>query len=109
MTIRLLTLVVGIGLMTRSSGQDVPVVSTIGHPFSADEVTERVPSPQARNVLPLQKRHVYRDSAGRTRIDVPVPSTSADVTLVNINDPVAGARYFLDIKKSGLAIDYPSF
>jgi hypothetical protein len=79
-------------------GQTVPLVSFAGQPFSADEVIERNAAPNVRNVLPMQTTRVYRDSAGRTRTDVPVPTSPAYSPVVSIYDPVLGVQYSLDAK-----------
>jgi hypothetical protein len=88
----------GLGLIRGVFGQPVPMVPISGQPFSADQVVNRVPAPNVRNELTLQTTHVYRDSLGRTRIDVPIPTSPAYSPLVNIYDPVAGVNYGLDTK-----------
>src|SRR5580698_4439381 len=77
-------------------GQFLPIVSITGQPFSADEVIVEAPNANVRNVLPMKKIHIYRDSAGRTREDVSIPQDPAAAQFVNIEDPVAGVHYFLD-------------
>jgi len=81
------------------SGQPLPVASIAGQPFSADEVNIENPTPNVRGVLRMKTIRVYRDSAGRTRVDASVPHdpTAAD-TLVRIDDPVAGIYYSLDTR-----------
>ena len=88
----------GFMLSLQIFGQTPPLVSLVGQPFSADEVIERNPAPNVRNVLPMQTTRVYRDSAGRTRTDVPVPTSPAYSQIVSIYDPVLGAQYTLDAK-----------
>jgi hypothetical protein len=80
-------------------GQTAPLVSLAGQPLSADEVIERNPAPNVRNVLPMQTTRVYRDSAGRTRTDVSIPTSPAFNPFVVIYDPVEGVQYSLDTKK----------
>jgi hypothetical protein len=46
----------------------------------------------------MDTTRVYRDSAGRTRIDVPIPTSPAHNPFVSIYDPVAGVNYALDTK-----------
>jgi hypothetical protein len=86
----------GLGSIAGIFGQTVPVVSIGGQPFSADMVIVRVPSPGVSNVLTTQTTRVYRDSAGRTRIDVSVPTNPVYTSAVNIYDPVTGVHYWLD-------------
>ena len=80
-------------------GQTVPVVSISGQPFSADMVVVREPSPNMRNVLPTQTTRVYRDSTGRTRVDVWAPTSPVYTSYVTIYDPATGVRYSLDTNK----------
>lgn len=94
-----LAALVSFGLIPTISGQTVPVGSVTGQPFSADEVTIRIPAPNVRNVLPMDTTRVYRDSAGRTRVDVSVPTSPAYNPFVSIDDPVAGIHYSLDTKE----------
>ena len=88
----------GLGLMGTAFGQSVPVVHISEQPFSADLVVNRVPAPNVRNELTLQITRIYRDSWGRTRIDVPTPTSPASTPFVNIYDSVAGVNYQLDAK-----------
>jgi hypothetical protein len=92
-------LLVSLGLITGISAQTLPVVYVTGQPFFADEVTTRTPAPNVRNVLPMDTTRVYRDSAGRTRVDVPVPTSPAYNPFVSIYDPVANVNYTLDTKR----------
>jgi hypothetical protein len=73
----------------------VPTVA--GHPFSAYEVTPRKLSPNL-NSSETEISRVYRDSAGRIRIDPPAPAQPVAVRapLLVIIDPVAGVRYVLN-------------
>jgi hypothetical protein len=93
-----LVALLGFALSLGIFGQTVPLVSLASQPFSADEVIERNPAPNVRNVLPMQTTRVYRDSAGRTRTDVPVPTSPAYSQVVSIYDPVLGVQYSLDAK-----------
>jgi hypothetical protein len=80
-------------------GQTVPVVSISGEPFSADMVVVREPSPNMRNELLTQTTRAYRDSRGRTRVDVSVPTSPAYTPYVTIYDPATGVHYSLDTNK----------
>jgi hypothetical protein len=93
-----LVLLLGLGLIARTFGQEmrVPVVS--GHPFSAVEVDVERPSPDVHNVPPKQTIRVYRDSAGRTRVDAPAPPYQISTHFAVINDPLAGSFYTLDLE-----------
>jgi len=69
-----------------------------GAPFSADEVTDDVQTlADGTHITHTFTRKVYRDSAGRTRMERPMgrPGTDgADApTIIEISDPVAHVRY----------------
>jgi hypothetical protein len=85
-------------LMTFSyaSGQFLPVPQVSGAPFSADEIQLENPSPNVQNVLPMKTIAVYRDSAGRTRVDVSVPWDPTGNPNLVIDDPVANVIYMID-------------
>jgi hypothetical protein len=89
----------GVGLISQAFGQwqEMPVPIVAGHPFSADEVTPRKLSPNLNSANPEASR-VYRDSAGRIRIDPPTPAPPVKVSapLLVIIDPVANVRYVLN-------------
>lgn len=77
--------------------------ATSGAPYSAEQVTEhtRTLADGTHIVQKPQITRMYRDSAGRTRIDKPMFS-SANVddtvpTLIQIQDPVAGFQYTFDL------------
>jgi len=76
---------------------EMPVPIVAGHPFSADEVTPRQLSSNLNSAVPETSR-VYRDSAGRIRIDTPTPSKPGAVSTprVFITDTVAGFKYVLN-------------
>jgi len=85
-------------------GQGIPVPFIAAHPFSADEVIVREPSPHVHmdilkemDIL-RETIKVYRDSAGRTRTDVSVPPNPTETPYVMIIDPGAGVTYALDTK-----------
>ncbi|PWT85077.1 MAG: hypothetical protein C5B56_14565 [Proteobacteria bacterium] len=67
-----------------------------GRPFSADEVIVQNPAPNVHNVLPFKTIRIYRDSSGRTRVDVSVPRDPIAAQFVAIEDPVAGVHLALD-------------
>ncbi len=79
-------------------GQGIPVPFIAAHPFSADEVIVREPSPHVQNVIPKETIKVYRDSAGRVRTEVAVPPNPTESPYVMIVDPTAGVTYALDTK-----------
>jgi hypothetical protein len=74
---------------------EMPVPVVAGHPFSADEVTPRTLWSNLNNPV-SQTYRVYRDSAGRTRIDDLTPRKPASAPLIVITDPVAGIKYVLN-------------
>lgn len=85
-----------LGFTALTFGQEIPVPVVSGHPFSAVEVDIERPSPNVHNVPPKQTIRVYRDSAGRTRIDAPVPPNQISTHFAVINDPLSGFLYSLD-------------
>jgi len=81
----------------------ISLQSVVGHPYSADQVTERVQTlaDGTRITQPPQTTKFYRDSAGRTRIEhvfTPPPGAvmAAGPSFIQIADPVAGYSYMLD-------------
>ena len=91
-----LVALLGLGLIPVASGQQpMRVPNVAGHPFSADQVIPAFP-PNSKTIAPSIQR-VHRDSAGRTRIDAPVPRVPASVPIVFINDPVGGMTYSLNM------------
>ena len=67
-----------------------------GAPYSADEIHEHS-KPDATGKLiaePAEVRHVYRDSQGRKRTEIPV--SQSKLSVVEIEDPVAGFKIVLD-------------
>lgn len=75
----------------------------VGHPYSAEQVTERVQTltdgTHITQTGPTIK--LYRDSAGRTRTEhifnlPPGAAGASPPSLIQIVDPVAGYRYTLD-------------
>jgi len=81
---------------------DKPVLH---EPYSADRVTESefTDTNTGREHSSHGSKRVYRDAAGRTRVEDPLlksasgPDTPPGYWLVTIDDPVAGARYVLDV------------
>lgn len=88
-------------------GQYGPIPAQPGMPFSADQTLSQVQIlPDGRHVIPAdQQSKLYRDSAGRTRLDMFIsssnPAQQAHPALMNITifDGVAGARYLLNPTK----------
>jgi len=99
MRLRLLVALLGPASAVGIFAQQIPVPVVSGHPFSADEVDIASPSPNVRNVPPKQTTRVYRDSAGRTRIDASISANQISSHFVDINDPVAGFYCTLDSDK----------
>ena len=96
-----------LGLTTGVYGQ-VPVITVAGKPFSADEVIVENPRPNVQGVIPIRTIRVYRDSAGRSRVDVSIPPDHTATPFVSIEDPVAGVHYLLDEKnKIARRLTYP--
>lgn len=79
-----------------ASGQVLTVSHVSDAPFSADEVVFENPRPNVRNVLPMKTIAVYRDSAGRTRVDVSQPYDPTGNPNLVIDDPVANVVYMID-------------
>jgi hypothetical protein len=96
---RLLLLLALLATQAFGQWQEMPVPIVAGHPFSADEVTPRKLSPNLTSAVSETSR-VYRDSAGRTRIDVPLPRIPGRVPLPVIIDPVANVIYILNTDKN---------
>lgn len=97
----LILTVLSLGFAAWAFGQEIPVPVVSGHPFSGDEVTTRQRSvPNGIPVVPMETTRVYRDSAGRTRIDATLPrSPVCCPRLVYIFDPIAGVNYFVSTEK----------
>jgi hypothetical protein len=82
-----------------------PMVAITGAPYSGQEVFE-IPArtaPNGRQMAPITRTQgaIYRDSAGRTRTDrIAIQArgsrNSDDLSLDEIDDPVAGYQYILD-------------
>ena len=88
-------------------GQYGPISPQPGMPFSADQtLSQNQILPDGKHVTPAdQQSKLYRDSVGRTRLDMFVssskPAEQAHPALMNITifDGVAGARYLLNPSK----------
>ncbi len=69
-------------------------------PYSAEEKTETVQTlADGTRITNTTTAHIYRDSLGRTRREMPLPAFGGDTqtrTLITIFDPVAGASFTLD-------------
>ncbi len=92
-------------------GQYGPIQPHPDMPFSADQIMTQVQfKPDGTHVtLPEQTSKLYRDSMGRTRLDMYYPPvSSAQPVLMNITifDSIEGARYLLNPKKK-VAQKYP--
>jgi hypothetical protein len=88
--------------MRHLSGELKPVT---GAPFSAQATTETTQVlADGNSINRTERSKLYRDSAGRTRRDAelssigPWSATKAPHSMVEISDPVAGARYVLDVQ-----------
>ena len=79
----------GLRIMHRRHAQPVK-----NAPYSAQAVSERLQQlPDGNQIERRTSTASYRDSAGRTRTEV--RSTSGEVQLVTINDPVANTTWIL--------------
>jgi hypothetical protein len=71
-----------------------------GAPYSADEKTESVQTlSDGTHITNTTTTHVYRDSQGRTRHEMSLPSFGGETrphTMITISDPVAQTSYTLD-------------
>ena len=81
-------------------GFAVPPVA--GAPYSADQATERTQTLADGTHITQAARteHIFRDSLGRTRIEVSLgpPNTQPGPIIIQIQDPVAGVQYTLDVQ-----------
>lgn len=104
----------GPGLSTIWPG--LPGGAVTGAPYSGEEVTERVQTlaDGTHITQPPQKTVFYRDSQGRTRIErtislPPGASIAAAPRIIEISDPVSGARYTLDPRsRTARKLSFPS-
>ena len=86
-------------LMTFSyaSGQSLPVPHVSGAPFSADEVHLENPSPNVRNVIPMENdrgvQGIPRVELGPTFRFLRIPTGNPNLV---IDDPVANVIYMID-------------
>jgi len=86
------------------SAGPIPFQPVVGHPYSADQVSEHVQTlADGTHITQTmqQTTKLYRDSAGRTRTEhvfTPPPgaATAVGPSFIQIADPVAGYRYMLD-------------
>lgn len=71
-----------------------------GAPYSADEKTESVQTlADGTHITNATTTRVYRDSEGRTRREMSLPSLGGDTQariMITISDPVSGMSYSLD-------------
>lgn len=99
-----------------SFGPGLPGGAVTGAPYSGEEVTERVQTlaDGTHITQPPQKTVFYRDSQGRTRIErtismPPGASIAAAPHIIEISDPVSGARYTLDPRsRTARKLSFPS-
>lgn len=102
-----ITILAAIAAASFAHGQYGPIPAQPGMPFSADQILTQVQIlPDGRHVTPAdQQSKLYRDSAGRTRLDMFVsannPAQQAHPAPMNITiyDCIAGARYLLNPNK----------
>ena len=66
-----------------------------GAPYSATQITERTETlaDGTQVTIPAEQQTMYRDSAGRTRIDTDPHDCPSAPCLMTIVDPLAGFRY----------------
>jgi hypothetical protein len=66
-----------------------------GAPYSATQITEgtEIRADGTQVTIPAEQQTMYRDSAGRTRIDTDPHDCPAAPCLMTIVDPLAGYRY----------------
>jgi hypothetical protein len=71
-----------------------------GAPYSADEKTESIQTlADGTHITNTTSTRMYRDSQGRTRREMSLPSLAGDTqtrTMITISDPVSGVSYSLD-------------
>ena len=86
-----------------SMGPLLPGGAVTGAPYSAEEITEHVQTLADGTHItgPSPKTMFYRDSLGRTRVERSFPpppgaTGAAGPNIIEISDPVSGARYMLD-------------
>jgi hypothetical protein len=93
----------GLGLMSliqRSQGAAGPSPADLvkplpGAPLSAEQVEERTRSlADADSVLEITRHTIYRDSAGRMRIES-IPTRPHEVPAVSLIDPTSGSKVVL--------------
>jgi hypothetical protein len=79
--------------------------SALGHPYSAEQITEHVQTLADGTHISqtVSKAHLYRDSQGRTRMEhsftLPPGAQGSAPTFVTIIDPVARCQYALDTRQ----------
>ncbi|HXE11505.1 MAG TPA: hypothetical protein VN633_05250 [Bryobacteraceae bacterium] len=77
----------------------------IVHPYSAEQITERVQTLADGTHISqtVSKVHLYRDSQGRTRMEhsfiLPPGAQGSAPIFVTIADPVAGCQYMFDTRQ----------
>ena len=99
-----------------SIGPLLPGGAVTGAPYSAEEITEHVQTLADGTHItgPSQKTMFYRDSLGRTRVErsFPLPpgaTGAAGPNIIEISDPVSGARYTLDPRsRTAHKISFPN-
>ena len=82
-------------LFAQASSAIFAPANVTGAPYSATLITERteIRADGTHITLPPEQQTMYRDSAGRTRIDSDSHDCGTTPCLVTIVDPLAGFRY----------------
>jgi hypothetical protein len=80
-----------------------PGQAVVGSPFSGQEVTTQIETlANGTHITHTMTTQFYRDANGRTRVERtfskegPWSTNGKATTMVEISDPIAGARYFLN-------------
>jgi hypothetical protein len=91
----------GFRIVSGEPSVSTPVVK--GAPYGLEATIETVQTlADGNRIVHLQAVHLYRDSKGRTRREEtlaaigPWAASGAPPTMITIQDPVSGVRYFLD-------------
>ena len=66
-------------------------VALAGFPLSLEQVEERtIKLPSGDSQTKIRQSNIYRDAAGRMRIEIQLSELGKQVTLIQIRDPIAG-------------------
>jgi hypothetical protein len=85
-----------VALLSAQSSSAIFTPSNVtGAPYSATLITQRteIHADGTQTALPTEEQTMYRDSAGRTRIESDLRDCGTTPCLVTIVDPLAGFRY----------------